>query len=231
MELSIETQAFELTFRMLLTCGCPVTPDEERRLFDLLVSSEKQASLSYDRILAIFPPHSGSPFHRIRDFYVWQAPAHQGAHLITRDLIIRHFASSFHWDQAVARGLEEGYGQIRSIAPWFVSHMLLPARVVLTTATHVSLSYDYPGGSVLLKNLFLPNDDPKPMGDEMWAVHFAGLLGRLPAKEEMTARFMLDQNAAFRDLRREVAGIDYLDFERKGDYAAFCRSRYKRYYA
>ena len=230
MKLTIETKALELTFRMLLTCGCPVTQAEEKALFTLLTSSEGQAAISYRKVLDIFPAGAVTPFHRIRDFYVWQAPVQAPAHTISRDLIIRFFASSFHWEQAVARGLEEGYHQVRSVAAWFISHMLLPAKVVRVSHSQVTLSYDYPEGAVLLKNLFLPKYDPVPALDEIWAVHFAGLLGRLSLEECETARLMLEENPALTSLRREVKEIDYLDFERKGDYAAFCRARYEKYY-
>jgi len=233
MRLTIETRALELTFRMLLTCGCPVTKDEEKALFDLIQSFEGPQiprEIPYARVLSIFPAGTRTPFHRIRDFYVWQAPTAAESHRICRDHIIRHFASSYHWDHVVARGLEEGYGQVTSIASWFLGHMLLPARVVSVGRTHVSLVHTYPGGEIQLKGLFFPNAWP-PAVDEIWAVHFAGLLDRLSPAECETARFMLEQNSALGTLRREVSQIDYRDFQRKGDYAAFCRTRYERYYA
>ena len=234
MRLTIEPRALELTFRMLLTCGCPVSGDEEKALFDLLSSVEEQGDMSgaipYDRVLSIFAEGAQTPFHRIRDFYIWQAPVTPGTHRISRDHIIRHFASSYHWDQAVARGLEEGYGQVTSIASWFLSHMLLPAQVVSLSSAHVSLVYTYPGGQILLENLFLPTPHT-PAEGETWAVHFAGLLDRLSPEECNTARFMIEQNSALQILRREVSTINYRDFQRKGDYAAFCRKRYEKYYA
>ncbi len=232
MRLSIETRALELTFRMLLTCGCPVSGDEEKALFDLLLSAKGQMSpdIAYDRVLSIFPEGANTPFHRIRDFYIWQAQVAAVSHRICRDHIIRHFASSFHWDQAVARGLEEGYGQVTSVASWFISHMLLPARVVSLARDHVDLIYPFPGGEIQLKNLFFPKAHPPAVG-ETWAVHFAGLLDRLSPEECGTAQLMLEQNSALLVLRSEVGEIDYQNFQRKGDYASFCRKRYEKYYA
>lgn len=227
--LRMEHPALELVFRMLLTCGCPITETEERSLFDLLQAYEPDTDFEMDRVLSLFPENADTPFHRIRAFYIWQARVDSESHLITRDHIIRFFASSYHWDHAVAPGLAEGYGQVKSIASWFLSHMLLPAQVTRVGRGHVDLVYAWPGGEILLKNLFRPRSWDPGIG-EVWAVHFAGLLDRLSMEEQDTASFMLEQNPALTALRPEVREIDYRDFERKGDYAGVCRKRYQAYF-
>src|ERR1035437_1073061 len=229
MQLRITRDALDLVFRTLLTCGCPVTDAEERALFNLLKATPLTDTIEYVVVLDIFKPDANTVFHRLGDFTIWQAPTGVDQYSIEREHIVRHFASTFHWNQVVASGLVGAYKKVLHIPSWFLGDMLLPVRVTGVDGDVVSASYEYNGGEVRLSNLFAPNDyAPKP--DETWAVHFAGLLDRLNPAEKQVATLMTETNSLLVQFREDVSVIDYADFERHGDYLAFCRKRYEKYY-
>jgi len=41
---------------------------------------------------------------------------------------------------------------------------------------------------------------------------------------------MIETNPLLHQFREDVIEIDYSNFERHGDYLAFCRTRYQKYY-
>jgi hypothetical protein len=229
MQLTIDRDALELTFRTLLTCRCPVTEDEEQAIFEILESTPHNESINYNKVLEIFPSEANTVFSRLADFSVWQAPTGVSLYCINRDHVIRHFASSYHWDQVVAQGLVGSYKKVKSIPSWFMGHMLLPSRVVSVEGETATASYEYEGGNIMLTNLFAPKMyNPKP--GEIWAVHFAGLLGPLSVEEQKTAILMIESNNMLVNLREEITEIDYHDYERYIDYRAFCEERHQKYY-
>lgn len=229
MQLQITREALDLVFRTLLTCECPVTSDEERAIFELLEASPVGESIDYARVLAVFKPNANTVFRRLGEFAMWQAHAGSDEYTVGREHVVRHFASTFHWNQVVASGLEGAYKKVLNIPTWFLGHMLLPARVTAVDGDTVSASYEYSGGEVVLSNLFAPHrHEPRP--GEVWAVHFAGLLDRLTPEEQQVAVLLTEINPMLVQFRQDVASIDYADFERHGDYLALCRNRYRKYY-
>jgi len=229
MQVSIERGALDLTFRTLLSCQCPVTGDEERAVFDLLSGMSAGDTLDYALVLAIFKPNASTVFHRLAEFSVWMASASADEFTITRDHIVRHFASSFHWHQVVADGMRGAYRKVLSVPSWFIGHMLLPAKVVEVSDEALTAVYEYDGGSIRLTNLFRPNDYESKVG-ETWCVHFAALLDRITPEEEQLMRMLAETNPLLVQFRDDVDGIDYKDFERHGDYLAFCQKRHATYY-
>jgi hypothetical protein len=229
MELRIERDALDLVFRTLLTCECPVTDAEERAIYDLLKVTPAAGTIDYSLVLAVFKPNANTVFGRLREFTIWQAPADADQYSIGREHVVRHFASSFHWNHVVASGLEGAYKKVLHIPSWFLGHMLLPVKVTSVDGDVVSAYYEYDGGKVHLSNLFAPKDyAPRP--DETWAVHFAGLLDRLNPTEMEVVRLMTETNHLLVQFRRDVSIIDYANFERHGNYLALCRRRYEKYY-
>lgn len=229
MHLRIDRGALDLVFRTLLTCRCPVTSDEERAIFDLLQATPRSDTIDYAAVLAVFKPNANTVFRRLADFAVWQAPALSSEYVIEREDVVRHFASSYHWNQVVADGLTGAYKKVLHVPTWFLSHMLLPVRVEAVEGDVVSATYGFADGRISLLNLFAPvGYDPQP--GEAWAVHFAGLLDRITSEENETAVTMLEANPLLVQFRADVVSIDYSDFERHGDYSTFCRNRYLKYY-
>lgn len=229
MQLAIDRDALELAFRLLLTCGCPVSDDEESRLHRIIESTPADTSIDYDEILHVFPPHANTPLQRLGDFSVWQAPTGIDTHTIDREQVVRHFSCSYHWHHVTANAIQNAYKKVRHVPTWFLAHMLLPVRVTGVDGDSCSAVYEYRDGRIVLANLYAPTTGG-PQEDEIWAVHFAGLLCRLSEQEHQAAVLMLDANPLLRQFRDEVDSIDYCDFERYGDYQAQCRERHRAYY-
>ena len=229
MQLKIDKDALDLVFRTLLTCGCPVTGDEEREIFNLLKATRPGESIDYGRVLAVFRNNANTVFYRLGDFTVWQTPTGVDPYTINREHVVRHFSSTYHWNHVVASGLDSAYNRVRHIPSWFLGHMLLPVRVTDIRGNIVSASHEYQGGEVRLLNLFAPGEY-KPERDEIWAVHFAGLLDHLSFEEQQVVCLMIETNPLLHQFREDVIEIDYSNFERHGDYLAFCRTRYQKYY-
>ncbi|MHB9004597.1 MAG: hypothetical protein ACYC6C_11145 [Coriobacteriia bacterium] len=229
MNIRIEREALDLTFRTLLSCKCPVTDKEEQELFELLSGMNDGEMLDYSRVLKVFKPNANTVFRRLGEFSAWMAPAEADEFVITRDHAIRHFASSFHWHQVVADGLTGAYKKVLFIPSWFMGHMLLPARITEVAGDTVTAVYEYDGGNIELTNLFAPNAYEPKVG-EMWGVHFAALLDRITPEEDRLVRMLTDTNPLLVEFRTDVDEIDYKNFERHGDYLGTCQSRYATYY-
>jgi len=229
MKVIIDRPALDLTFRTLLSCKCPATDKEERGVFDLLSRMREGDTLDYGRVLRVFKQNPDNVFRRLHDFALWMAPAAAAQFIITRDHVIRHFASSFHWHQVVADGMTSAYEKVLFVPSWFMGHMLLPARVTRVHGEAVAAVYEYEDGSIQLTNLFAPNAYEPKVG-EKWAVHFAALLDRISAEEDDLVRMLTETNPLLVQFRKDVQGVDYKSFERHGDYLAICKKRYATYY-
>ena len=123
----VQGEALELAFRMLLSCPCDVTPEQERAVFDYLLSIPQGQTADYAPVLAAFGPNTSTPFHRLAAFSSWRAPDPAEV-TIERQDVLRVNASSYHWDLA-ASGLPNAYKKIRSVPSWQLAHTLLPVTV------------------------------------------------------------------------------------------------------
>jgi hypothetical protein len=140
---------------MLLSCQCPLTDQEERALFDRLVALKPGDTIDYTELLSIFKPDENNAIRRLVHFSIWMAPAGCREIVIERDHVLRHFASSYHWDHVVAPNLPVAYKKVMSIPKWFISHMLLPVALERAGNGELNGIYRFEGGEIRLKNLFM----------------------------------------------------------------------------
>jgi hypothetical protein len=229
MHIQIYRDALDLVFRTLLSCECPVTESEERNIFQLLTSSRRGDAIDYERVLKVFKPDQDTVFRRLHDFAIWSAPADSQVYIITRDHVIRHFSSTFHWNQVVAQGMSGAYKKVLHIPSWFLGHMLLPVRITRVEGEVMSAAYEYEGGRVILHNLFSSSVD-RPKCDETWAAHFAGLLALLTPEECRVVHLMTEMNSLLVRFRHDVKEIDYTNYERHGNYLNLCKTRCAKYF-
>jgi hypothetical protein len=225
----IERRALDLTFRTLLSCKCPISEKEEEKIFNLLSNMGESDWLDYAELLAVFEGSTDTVIHRLRDFSIWMAPTSAGKFVITREHVIRHLASSFHWQQVVASNMTHAYANVLSVPEWFMGHMLLPARITKIQNQVATAVYDYNGGSIRLSNLFAPQKYQPKIG-EIWAVHFAALLDRLSPEECRLVKMLTELNLQLGEFRHDVQKIDYNHFGRHESYLGVCRERYNDYY-
>jgi hypothetical protein len=224
--MKIRGDALELAFRLVLSCPCDVTHEQELRVFEYLRRSTPGDVVDYAPVLAAFDA-DGTPFHQLAEFTTWVAPA-DAEPVIEREHILRLHGSLYHWEHA-ASTLPNASRTVTSISRFLLAHMLLPAR--LTTGAEPAAEYAYDGGSVRLEHLFLPPEFAAQAADasspdDVWLVHFAAVLGRLAPDEVRLLGILQAANPQLLRHREQVAGIDYAAFELQGDNRAFCRGRH-----
>jgi hypothetical protein len=230
MHIAISQEAFELAFRMLLSCQCPVTNEQERALFGLLAAMQPGHTVACSELLSIFKPNESTPIRRLVDFTVWMAPAGAKEIVIEREHVLRHFASSYHWDHVVASSLPAAYQKVVSIPTWFISHMLLPVTIERTATGELNGIYRFEDGEIRLQKLFLA-PELADLHADTWGVHFASVLTPLSSDEAALVQMLGDTNPLLTEFRREISAIDYLGFERYGDYSRICIERHAEYWS
>lgn len=226
--MKIRGTALELAFRVVLSCPCDVTHEQEMQVFEYLQATTADEAVDVGPVLSAFGA-SSSPFHRLADFTRWSAPV-RGEAVIEREHVLRLNASSYHWERA-ASTLPNALRGVSSLSGWMLAHMLLPVRLTTDAAGAPQAVYEYGGddrggcGDLVLRHVFLPPEfDPGSAG--LWAVHFAAVVGPLSADEAVVMATLLDANPQLVQHRACVERIDYLDFEFQGDNREFCRRRH-----
>ena len=230
MRISMRQEALELTFRMLLSCQCPVTGQQERAVFDRLVALNPGDTIDCIELLSIFNPNDNTPIHRLVHFSLWIAPIGSEEMVIEREHVLRHFASSYHWDHVVAPNLPAAYKKVVSIPTWFISHMLLPIALERAGNGELNGIYRFEGDEIRLKNLFIA-PEVADLNAQIWGVHFASVITPLSSDEAALVQMLGDTIPLLADFRREISAIDYSNFERYGDYRAICLDRHACYWA
>jgi hypothetical protein len=180
--------------------------------------------------LKIFDENDSTVFHRLADFTIWSARMNNDKLIIERENVLRHFASSYHWDHVVGQNMDHSYRKVISVPKWFIGHMLLPVEIVVTTKNSIKASYNFKEGQIELKNLFIPPEFDIS-STKSWAVHFASVLTPLSTNEESLIHTLIDMNPLFVCCRKEITEIDYMNFERFGNYTATGKKRYRKYFA
>lgn len=236
--MKIRGEGLELALRVVLSCPCPVTPDQERRVFELAQAMAPDDVGDYARVLAVFD-QADTPFHRLADFVRWMTPVDTEA-VIEREHVLRANASSYHWEHAVST-LPGAVSRVSSLSSWLLAHMILPVRLQAGADGDVRAMYAYGCGDrfVELRHVFLPPElapasglEPAAaaVGGQLWAIHFAAVLGPLRPGEDRLLVDLLDVNRQLAIHRERVGSIDYRDFELQGDNADFCRRRHAAYW-
>jgi hypothetical protein len=230
MRISIRQDALELTFRMLLSYQCPLTDEQDRALFGRLVALKPGDTIDCAELLSIFKPNENNAIRRLAHFSVWMAPSGSKEIVIEREHVLRHFAGSYHWDHVVAPNLPIAYKKVASIPTWFISHMLLPIALERSDNDELNGIYRFGDGEIRLKNLFIA-PELADLDAAFWGVHFASVITPLSSDEAALAQMLGDMNPLLTEFRREISTIDYLDFERYGDYRGICIERHANYWA
>jgi len=219
--MKIRGDALELAFRVVLSCPCPVTHDQEVRVFDVLRGLAPGEVTDYARVLDVFAT-TDTPFHGLAAFAGWMSDADDT--VIERHHVLRCNASSYHWDVA-AETLPGKSRSVSSISSYLLSHTVLPVELATAKDAAPRAHYRYDGGAVTFDHIFLP-PEYDPRSATLWAFHLGAVLSPL---DDTEARLVARLNEANDQLvlhRGRVARIDYADFELQGDYAGFCRRRH-----
>ena len=217
--MKIRGEALELAFRVVLSCPCPVTAEQEVEVFDYLRGLEAGEVADYAPVLDAFDT-TDTPFHGLAAFTTWMAADEDP--VIERGHVLRCNASSYHWELAAAT-LPGKSRSVSSISSYLLSHTILP--VAVTAGATATAQYRYEGGAAAFDNIFLP-PEYDPSSAALWAFHLGTVLSPLSDAEAALVSRLTEANDQLVLHRARVAHIDYADFELQGDYAAFCRRRH-----
>jgi hypothetical protein len=221
----IRGAALELAFRVVLSCPCPVTAEQEALVFDYLRGLAPDEVADYAPVLAVFDS-TDTPFHGLSSFTSWMAEDDDP--VIERHHVLRCNGSGYHWEVAAAT-LPGKSRSVSSISSYLLSHTILPVSVTAGEGEAPRAEYRYGGGAAVFDNVFLPPeyDPPSP---ELWALHLGTVLSPLSDAETALLSRLNESNDQLVLHRTRVARIDYSDFELQGDYAEFCRRRHARFW-
>ena len=226
--MKIRGEALELAFRIVLSCPCDVSHEQEQRVFSYLRGLAPGEVADYAPVLAAFDSPD-TPFHGLAAFTGWMSDAVAEA-VIEREHVLRCNASGYHWQLAAAT-LPVQSRRVSSVSCFLLSHTVIP--VSLTTVAGVGgapprAEYRYAGGAAALENIFLPPEfDPgDPSAAALWALHLGAVVSPLSAAEAGLVTRLNEANPQLVTHRARVARIDYADFELQGDYREFCRRRH-----
>jgi hypothetical protein len=225
--MNVRGDALELALRIVLSCPCAVTHEEELAVFSYLRGLGDDEVADYAPVLAAFGAED-TPFHGLAAFTEWMAPD-PSSPTIEREHVLRCNASGYHWRLA-AESLPEHSRQVSSVSRWLLSHTVLPASLTAEAGAPPQAEHTYDGGRVVFENIFLPPEFDAG-ASALWAIHLGAIVSPLSAKEAELVRSLNEANAQLVVHRRLVAQVDYADFELLGDYRDFCRRRHAPFWA
>ena len=219
--MKIRGDALELAFRVVLSCPCPVTAEQEVEVFDHLRELAPDEVVDYAPVLAVFDS-TDTPFHGLASFTSWMAE--EDDPVIERHHVLRCNGSGYHWEIAAAT-LPAKSRSVSSISSYLLSHMILPVSVTVADGAAPVAEYRYDGGAAAFDNIFLP-PEYDPAASALWAFHLGTVLSPLSDAEAALVARLGAENDQLVLHRTRVARVDYADFELQGDYAEFCRRRH-----
>jgi hypothetical protein len=220
----IRGEALELAFRVVLSCPCPVTHEQEVAVFGHLRGMQPDEVADYAPVLAGFDS-TDTPFHGLAAFMSWTAEDEDP--VIERHHVLRCNASSYHWDVAAAT-LSGKSRTVSSVSSYLLSHTIVPVSVAVGGPAATAL-YRYPGGAAEFDNIFLP-PEYDPASSALWAFHLGTVLSPLSDAETALVSRLNEANDQLVLHRAHVQRVDYADFELQGDYAGFCRRRHSPFW-
>ena len=220
--MKVRREALELAFRIVLSCPCDVTHEQERQVFAYLGGLAPGEVADYAPVLAAFDS-ADTPFHGLAAFTGWMAGDVAEA-TKEREHVLRCNASGYHWQLAAAT-LPAQSRHVSSISRFLLSHTVIPVALTATPGASAGAEYNYAGGRAVLENVFLP-PELEPGAAALWAVHLGAIVSPLSAAEAELVSQLNEANPQLVLHRTRVTRIDYADFELQGDYRAFCRRRH-----
>jgi len=221
----IRGEALELAFRVVLSCPCPVTPEQDAAVFDCLRRSAADEAVDYARVLAAFDS-SDTPYHGLAAFVGWMVDDEDA--VIERHHVLRCHASSYHWEAVVAT-LGGKSRSVSSVSSYLLSHTIVPVSVEVGEGGAAVARYRYDGGTADFDNIFLPAEYD-PGSAPLWAFHLGTVLSPLSDSEAALVSRLNEANDQLVLHRARVPTVDYADFELQGDYAEFSRRRHGRFW-
>jgi hypothetical protein len=220
--MKIRAEALELAFRIVLSCPCDVSHEEELRVYAYLRGLAPGEVADYGPVLAAFDTPD-TPFHGLSDFTGWVADDVAEA-TIERTHVLRCNASGYHWQLAAAT-LPTQSRRVSSVSTFLLSHTVIPVSLGVGDDGSPRARYDYSGGATDFDHVFVPPEFD-PTVAELWALHLGAVVSPLSPAEAALVSRLNEANAQLVGHRTRVRRVDYADFELQGDDREFCRRRH-----
>jgi hypothetical protein len=177
--MKVRREALELAFRIVLSCPCDVTHEQELRVFAYLRGLAPDEVADYAPVLAAFDS-SDTPFHGLAAFTGWMADDGVEA-TIERQHVLRCNASSYHW-QLAAGTLPAQSRRVSSVSRWLLSHTVIPVLLTSEAGASPRAEYRYAGGTAVFDNIFLPSEFDTS-ASTLWAIHLGAIVSPLSVAE------------------------------------------------
>ena len=165
----IRGEALELAFRVVLSCPCPVTAEQEAAVFEHLRGLAADEVIDYAPVLAVFDS-TDTPFHGLASFVSWSAEDDDP--VIERHHVLRCNASGYHWEVAAAT-LSGKSRIVSSVSAYLLSHTIVPVSVTRGRGWCARADYQYEGGWRSSRTSSCPRSTirlPRSSGRSTWAL-------------------------------------------------------------
>ena len=174
----IRGEALELAFRVVLSCPCPVTTEQETRVFGHLRGLAPDEVTDYSAVLADFDS-TDTPFHGLAAFTSWTAEDDDP--VIERHHVLRCNASSYHWELAAAT--LSGKARIVSSILFVLAVAHHPAGLGRSRRGRgADGALPVRRRAAVFSNVFLP-PEYDPSAAALWAFHLGTVLSPLSDDE------------------------------------------------
>ena len=228
MDISINQKAYYILLKVLLSCRCPVSDNTEKKLINYYKKNSEKRHISYDTIINLADQEEDETvFHRLKEFVICSVNDLSKGYEITVEDVLRHFSSIYHW-KVVINGLQNSYKKVIHIPSWFISHMLLPIDIQ-TNKGQYQISCTLNNLTINLNNLFIPSD-LSISSNKYYCAHFASVISDISRAQYKLLQQQANEIPQFELFYKGIEIIDYLNFQRYGNYSLFCNNRYKKYF-
>jgi len=228
MQIHIKADAMRILLYTLLSCRCPISGSIEEEIVTYYISHKNDKYIDYRDVLEIADKMKcETPFHRLKEFIIYNINEPGQELFIATEDVLRHFATMFHW-RMVERKLSTSYKMIIQVPSWFVSHMLLPVVIKKEDGQYMA-EYTHKNRIISLRNIFIPNDIQVEQNTR-YAIHLGFVVAPLDRFSFKMVSHHLEEIPLFCLFREDFDFIDFAKFQRFGDYRELCRARYKKYF-
>lgn len=225
MTIMIETAAYKAILFGTLSCKCPVTQETEAAFFEEYFRMSDSQSTEFARIKSIADNNpENTPVHNLLEIasYGHDDPT---SFTITTGDVLRALGSQFHFKNMVGN---LSHMIVRDVPSFLVSHMLVPARLVVFAET-VRAIYPSPSGEIFFDNIFVP-PDIEWNEDDTYAVHMGTVICTLLPSQVENLHAHLGMISDFENLCSQCDRVDFKDFQFYGDYYHQVQERFQRYF-
>ena len=225
MTIMIETAAYKAILFGTLSCKCPVTQETEAAFFKEYFRICDLKTVDFAKIKSIADGNlAKTPIHNLLEIASYGHDDPTDFTITTGD-VLRALGSQFHFNSMVGN---LNYRTVRDVPSFLVSHLLVPARLVVFKNT-VLARYASPSGEIHFENVFVPPDLEWNKDDE-YAIHMGTVICTLLPFQVKNLNAHLALIADFEYLCSQCSRIDFKDFQLYGDYQRRVQARFQRYF-